>query len=350
MEIDFVARGHTNMAHSEMRRMVPRKTLCFLRATIFFAGLVTYVAPAHAAAPPYPTRPIRFIVPNGAGGSTDLVARAVAPKIAERLGQQVVIDNRPGSGGIVGTEIVAKAAPDGHTLLMGTIGNIAISPALYRKLGYDPLRDFSPVTQLASAAYMLLVHPSLPAKSAKELAALAKAKPGTLNFGSAGSGTGSHLTAELFQSVAGVQFTHVPYKGSTPGVTDLIAGQIQFFFNGIPSSMPHLRSGRLRALAVTTPTRVAVAPDLLTMEEAGFPGAQSTSWTGILVPAGTPAAVIATLNAAFVQALQAPEVIVRLTADGAVPVGNSAAAFDAYIKSELVKWARVVKASGAVAQ
>jgi tripartite-type tricarboxylate transporter receptor subunit TctC len=342
------------MKRRAIREHCSRNTLRFLRATLCLAGVIVHATSACAAAAPavsaYPTRPIRFIVPNGAGGTTDLVARAVAPKIADRLGQQVVIDNRPGSGGIVGTEIVAKAAPDGHTLLMGTIGNIAISPALYRKLGYDPLRDFAPVTQLASAAYMLLVHPALSAKSPKELVALAKAKPGTLNVGSAGSGTGSHLTGELFQSVAGVKFTHVPYKGSNPGLTDLIAGQLQLFFNGIPSSMPHYRSGRLRALAVTTPARVAPAPELPTMDEAGFPGAQSTSWTGILVPAGTPAHVVATLNTAFVQALQFPEVIARLTADGAVPVGNSAAAFDAYIKSELVKWARVVKTSGAVAQ
>ena len=306
--------------------------------------------PVSAAEPPFPVRPIRFIVPNGAGGTTDLVARSVAPKLADMLGQQVVIDNRPGSGGIIGTEIVAKAAPDGHTLLMGTIGNIAISPALYRKLSYDPLRDFAPVTQLASAAYMLLVQPSLAAKSVKDLAALAKAKPGALNFGSAGSGTGSHLAAELFKSVAGIDLVHVPYKGGSPALTDLIAGQLQLVFNGIPSSMPHHRSGRVRALAVTTPERSAVAPELPTMTEAGFRGAEATSWTGILVPSGTPLPVIATLNAAFVKALRFPDVTARLAADGAIAVGSSATEFSAYIQSELVKWARVVKASGATAQ
>ncbi len=306
--------------------------------------------PVSAAEPPFPSRPIRFIVPNGAGGTTDLVARSVAPKLADMLGQQVVIDNRPGSGGIIGTEIVAKAAPDGHTLLMGTIGNIAISPALYRKLSYDPVRDFAPVTQLASAAYMLLVQPSLAAKSVKELAALAKAKPGALNFGSAGSGTGSHLAAELFKSVAGIDLVHVPYKGGSPALTDLIAGQLQLVFNGIPSSMPHHRSGRVRALAVTTPERSAVAPELPTMAQAGFAGAEATSWTGILVPSGTPLPVIATLNAAFVKALRFPDVTTRLAADGAIAVGSSAAEFSAYIHSELVKWARVVKASGATAQ
>ena len=307
---------------------------------------------AHAGAADlsFPSRPIRFIVPNGAGGTTDLVARSVAPKLADMLGQQVVIDNRPGSGGILGTEIVARAAPDGHTLLMGTIGNIAISPALYRKLGYDSLRDFAPVTQLASAAYMVLLHPSVAAKSMKELAALAKIKPGALNFASAGSGTGSHLAAELFKSMAGVDMVHVPYKGGSPAMTDVIAGQVQLMFNGIPSSMPHLRSGRVRALAVTTAARSPAAPELPTIAEAGFPGAEATSWTGILVPAGTPAPVIAKLHAAFVKALQFQDVVTRLSMDGATPVGNSPAEFGAYIKSELAKWGKVVKTSGATAQ
>lgn len=191
-------------------------------------ALACTCAQAAAETPSFPSRPIRFVVPNGASGTTDLVARSVAPKVADMLGQPVVIDNRPGSAGIVGTEIVAKAAPDGHTLLMGTIGNMAISPALYRKLGYDPLRDFAPVTQLASAAYLLLVHPLIAVKSVKELVVLAKTKPGALNFGSAGSGTGSHLTAELFKTVTGVDIVHVPYKGGAPAITDLIAGQLQF--------------------------------------------------------------------------------------------------------------------------
>ena len=313
--------------------------------------LAAYTLAAGLASPiTFPSRPIRFIVPNGAGGTTDLVARSVAPKLADMLGQQVVIDNRPGSGGIVGTEIVAKATPDGHTLLMGTIGNIAISPALYRKLGYDSVRDFAAVTQLASAAYMLLLQPGVPAKSVKELVTLAKAKPGTLNFGSAGNGTGSHLAGELFKLVAAIDIVHGPYKGGAPVLTDLIAGQIQFFFNGIPSSMPHLRGGRVRALAVTTATRSPVAPELPTLNEAGYPGAEATSWTGILVPAGTPAPVISKLNAAFVKALQYPEVTARLSSDGAAPVGSSAAEFSAYIKSEIAKWARVVKTSGASPQ
>ena len=222
--------------------------------------------------------------------------------------------------------------------------------SLYRKLAYDSLRDFAPVTQLASAAYMLLLQPSIPTRSVKELATLARAKPGTFNFGSAGSGSGSHLAGELFKSVAAIDIVHVPYKGGAPALTDLIAGQIQLFFNGIPSSMPHLRGGRLRALAVTTSTRISVAPELPCLDEAGFPGAEASSWTGILVPAGTSAAVIARLHAVSVKALQAQEVTARLSADGAAPIGNSPTQFGGYIKSEIAKWARVVKASGATAQ
>lgn len=318
-----------------------RSWLYLALATLYFG------AQAHAAEPAFPTRPIRFIVPNAAGGSTDLVARSVAQKVAESFGQQIVVDNRPGSGGIIGTELVAKAAPDGYTLLMGTIGNLAISPHLYRKLTYDPVRDFAPITQLASAAYMLVTHPSLPVKNVRELVALARAKPGQMSYASAGSGTGSHLSAELFRSAAKVDLLHVPYKGGTPALTDVIAGHVQIMFNGIPSSMPHLKTGRIRALAVTTSTRSPAAPELMTMAEAGYPGAESTSWTGVLAPAGTPATVIARLNTEFVRALRSPEVSARLSADGAVPVGSSAADFAAYLRSELVKWGKVVRESRA---
>ena len=306
----------------------------------------------HAAAASgdrYPARPIRFIVPTAAGGSTDLVARTVAQRVSESLGQQVIVDNRPGSGGIIGTEMVAKAASDGYTLVMATIGSVAISPHLHARLGYDPLSDFAPVTQLAAAAYMLVTHPSVPAGTVKELVAFARAKPGQLNYASAGNGTGSHLSAELFKSVAQVSIVHVPYKGGTPGLTDLIAGNVQVMFNGIPSSVPHLKTGRIKAFAVTTPARSPAAPELPTMGEAGYPGAESTSWTGVLAPAGTPQAVIARLHDEFVKAVLHPEVKMRLSADGAVPVGSTPAQFAQYIKSELVKWGAVVRASGAKA-
>ncbi|MBI4206567.1 MAG: tripartite tricarboxylate transporter substrate binding protein [Betaproteobacteria bacterium] len=307
------------------------------------------VAVAQSTATGFPVRPIRFIVPNAAGGTTDLVARAVGQKLAEGLGQQVVVDNRPGSGGIIGTEAVAKAAPDGYTLLMGTIGNIAISPHLYRKLAYDPVRDFAPITQLAAAAYMLVTHPLLPVASVKQLVALAKAKPGHINYGSAGSGTGSHLSAELFKSISAIDITHIPYKGGTPALIDVMAGHVQVMFNGIPSSLPHLKTGRIKALAVTTSKRSPAAPDTPTIAEAGFPGAESTSWTGVLAPAGTPAAIISQLHGEFARVLQNPEVKTRLSADGAVPVGSNPVEFAAYIRSELAKWGNVVKASGATA-
>ena len=273
----------------------------------------------------------------------------VANKLAESLGQQVIVDNRGGSGGIIGTEIVAKAAPDGYTLLTGTIGNLAISPHLYRKLAYDPVRDFVPITQLSAAAYMLLVTSSLPARTLQEFIGYAKSKAGQLAYASAGSGTGSHLSTVLFLSVAGLDLTHVPYKGGAPGLTDLIAGQVQMAFNGIPATLPHMVSGRVRVLAVSSPGRVAVAPELPTFAEAGLPGAESTSWTGVLAPAHTAPQIITRLNAELRAILQSPDIRSRLVADGAEPVGSSAAAFGDYIKNELAKWGKVVRVTGAKA-
>lgn len=318
-----------------------------LIAAGFASSLVVASTLGHSQS--YPARPIRFIVPNAAGGTTDLVARTVAQKVSESIGQQLIVDNRPGSGGIVATETVATSTPDGYTLLMATVGNIAISPHLYAKLGYDAVRDFSPVTQLASAAYMLIAHPSVPARSVKELVAAAKSRPGELNYASAGSGTGSHLAAELFKSVAQVNIVHVPYKGGTPGLLDVIAGNVQIMFNGIPSSMPHLKSGRVKAFAVTTAARSPAAPELPTIAESGYPGAESTSWTGVLAPARTPASIVARLHGEFAKVLQQPDVRARLSADGAVPVGSTPREFAEYIKSELTKWGKVVKASGATA-
>jgi tripartite-type tricarboxylate transporter receptor subunit TctC len=318
--------------------------MAFIAAAL---GLSLVAAHTLVQAQPYPTRPIRFIVPNAAGGTTDLVARTVAQKMSEAIGQQLIVDNRPGSGGIVATEMVAKSTPDGYTLLMATIGNIAISPHLYPKLGYDALRDFSAITQLASAAYMLIAHPAVPARNVKELVAAAKSQPGQLNYASAGSGTGSHLAAELFRSVAGVDIVHVPYKGGTPGLLDVIAGNVQIMFNGIPSSMPHLKTGRVKAFAVTTPARSPAAPELPTIAESGYPGAESTSWTGVLAPAGTPGTIVTSLHAEFTKVLQHPDIKARLLADGAVPVGSTPPQFAQYIKSEFAKWGKVVKASGA---
>jgi tripartite-type tricarboxylate transporter receptor subunit TctC len=297
----------------------------------------------------YPDRPIRLIVPNGAGGSTDLVARVLVQRMSALLGQQVVVDNRGGAGGVIGTEMVARAAPDGYTLLTGTVGNLAISPHLHRQLGYDPVRDFAPVGQVSAAAYMLLVSAATPVKTTKEFVALAQSRPGKLSYASAGNGTGSHLATELFLSVAGIKVVHVPYKSGPAMITSLVSDETQMTFGGIPVSLPQIRGGRARALAVTTPKRVAVAPDVPTFAEAGHAGATSTTWTGMLAPAGTPRAIVGKLNAVLVEALQSPEVRSKLEEAGAEPVGSSPAAFSAYIKAELEKWGKVVRATGAKA-
>ena len=307
----------------------------------------TLCVPVKAFAQAYPSRPIRFIVPNGMGGTTDTIARAIAQRVSEDLGQQVVVDNRPGSGGIIGTELVARSPADGYTWLMGTIGNLAISPHLYKRLGYDPLKDFAPVTQIAASAYILIVHPALPAKSAADLVALARARPGKLNYASAGSGTGSHLTMELFRNVAGVDLVHIPYKGGTPGLTALLGGEVQTMFNGIPSTLPQLRNGRVRALCVTTAQRSPAIPELPTIGEAGFAGAESTSWTAVLVPRGTPAAIVERVHGAVARAIAVPEVRKHLQLDGAEPIGSSPSQFGDTLRHEIAKWGEVVRRSGA---
>lgn len=318
------------------------QTLFSWTATLLFTTVVTA---AHTQT--FPARPIRLIVPNGAGGSTDFVARTIANQLADALGQQVIVDNRAGSGGIIGTEIVARAAPDGYTLLIGTVGNLAISPHLYRRLPYDPLRDFAAVTQISAAAYVMLINPALPVKSLSEFVATAKANPGRIAYASAGSGTGSHLTTALFASVSGLNLTHIPYKGGAPALTDLIGNQVQLMFNGIPSSLPALTNGRLRALAVTSPTRVAAIAEVSTFAEAGLKGVEASSWTGLLAPAGTPQQVITRLNKELRAILKSTAIRNRLTADGAEPADDSAAAFAAHLQSEFEKWGKVVRITGA---
>ncbi len=328
-----------------MRDFPPALWAVAIAAALAASDAIAQSGPAPAGR--YPDRPIRLIVPNGAGGSTDLVARVLVQKMSETLGQQVVVDNRGGAGGVIGTEMVARAAPDGYTLLTGTVGNLAISPHLYRKLGYDPIRDFAPVAQISAAAYMLLVSAALPARTTKEFVALAQSKPGGMSYASAGSGTGSHLATELFLSVAGIKVTHVPYKSGTAMITSVLSDEVQMTFGGIPVSLPQIRSGKVRALAVTTPKRVAVAPDVPTFAEAGYAGATSTTWTGMLVPAGTPRAIVSRLNAAVIDALRSPEVKDRLQAAGAEAAGTTPAQFAAYIKAELDKWGKVVRVTGA---
>ena len=334
-----------------IRKPETRLRLAQCAATALTALIATASGAQSVSAPAgnYPDRPIRLIVPNGAGGSTDLVARVLAQRMSAALGQQIVVDNRGGAGGVIGTEMVARAAPDGYTLLTGTIGNLAISPHLYKKLGYDPLRDFAPVAQISAAAYMLLVNAALPAKTTAEFVALAQARPGRMSYSSAGSGTGSHLATELFLSVAGIKVAHVPYKSGAAMITSVIADEVQMGFGGIPISLPQIKSGRVKALAVSTARRVAVAPDVPTFADAGYAGATSTTWTGMLAPAGTPRAIVNKLNATLIEALQSPAVKSKLEEAGAEAVGGSPSAFGAYIKAELDKWGKVVRATGAKA-
>ena len=301
--------------------------------------------PALAAAQTYPAKPVRLIAASSPGSAVDIVARIVAPRLAEQLGQQFIVDNRAGAGGNLGAEIAAKAPPDGYTLFMGTPAH-AINTALYRKLNYDLARDFAPVSQLTSGQYVIVVHPSLPVKSVKELIALARAKPGQLNFASAGSGNATHLAGELFKSLARVNIVHVAYKGSGPALTDLIGGQVQLMFSNLTSALPHVRSGRLRALAVTGEKRATVAPELPTVIEAGVPKYVVISWFGVLAPAGTSQGIIMRLNGEIERALRAPDVQERLAGEGAEPAPNSPERFAAFLRDEMMQWTKVVRSAG----
>lgn len=293
----------------------------------------------------YPTRPIRLVVPSSPGGGTDITARIMAPKLGEALGQQVVVENRPGAGTMIGGEVVARSAPDGYTLLMG-ISTLAINPAMYRKVPYDALKDFAPISQAVSLPNILVTHPSLPVKAVKELIAFAKTRPGQINFASAGVGTNPHLSMELFLSMAGVKMIHVPYKGSGQGVIDLIAGHVSVMTPSILTGLPHIKAGRLRGLGVTSARRAAGAPEIPTIAEAGVPGYEAVQWFGILAPAGTPRAIIERVNREAVRVLQTPDVRERLVADGADPVGSSPEEFGAFIRAETAKWAKVARDVG----
>ncbi|MFN7088041.1 MAG: tripartite tricarboxylate transporter substrate binding protein [Burkholderiales bacterium] len=307
--------------------------------------LTLWFAAAAAQAAQYPVKPIRIVVPQSAGGSTDLTARLVAQKLAEALGQPVVVDNRPGAGSIIGTDLVAKAAPDGYTLLV-VASSITINPSLHRKLPFDPIRDLAPITQLSAFPNMLVVHPAVAVKTVQDLIALARAKPGQIDYGSSGTGTGTHLSAELFKSMTGVAMVHVPYKGGGPAVTALLGGQVQLNFATIPSVLPHVRAGKLRAVAVTTLKRSPAAPEVPTIAESGVPGYDHGPWNGMLAPAKTPRAVIARLNAEVARIVHLPEARAVLVHEGAEPVGNAAEEFAATIRTETAKWAKVIQAAG----
>ena len=303
-----------------------------------------------AAAQSYPVKPVRLVIPQAAGGSTDILSRTVGQKLAESMGQQVVMENRAGANGIIGTDLVAKSAADGYTLLSGGTGTIAINVSLYPKIPYDPVRDFAPVVLIAYSTSVLVVHPSVPAKSIAELIALAKAKPGELYYASAGSGSSPHLSAEVFKSMAGVNLVHVPYKGSTPGVTATVSGETALMFTGIASALAHIKSGRLRALSVNGPKRSSALPEIATAAASGLPGFEVDFWIGLLAPAGTSTAIVSKINDEVNRIIRQDDIKERLVALGTEPVGGNAEQFSAVIRADLVKWAKAIKVSGAKAE
>jgi tripartite-type tricarboxylate transporter receptor subunit TctC len=311
------------------------------------ALLAALCALPFAASAQYPDKPIRYVVPYPPGGPLDTVARLLGQKVSERLGQPVIVDNKPGAGGNIGADFVAKSAQDGYTILMGAVATHAINPALYAKMPYDPVKDFTPITLIGVTPNVLVVNPTVPAKDVKEFIAYAKANPGKLNFGSGSTGSAGHLAGELFSGMAGVQMTHIPYKGAAPAMQDLIGGQIHLMFDNMASSLPQVKAGKIRALAVTTPKRASAAPELPTIAESGLPGFDISTWFGLFAPANVPKDVVAKLHAEFVRALALPDVREKLASLGIEPVGNRPEEFAAYIKSEAVKYGDVIKKSGA---
>jgi tripartite-type tricarboxylate transporter receptor subunit TctC len=324
-------------------RMNPRRSFCIRLA----AAAAAMLGPLDAAAQAYPARPIHFVVPYPAGGPLDTVARLLGSKLAESTKQPVIVDNKPGAGGNIGADFVAKSTPDGYTILMGAVATHAINPTLYASIPYDPVKDFIPITLVASTPNVLVVNPSLPVANVKEFIAYAKANPGKLNFGSGSTGSAGHLAGELFDTMAGVKMVHVPYKGAGPAMQDLIGGQIQLMFDNLASSLGQIKAGCVKALAVTTAKRSALAPDLPTIAESGLPGFDISTWFGIFAPAKTPQPIIDKLYTELTRALALPDVREAMLKLGAEPVGNTPAEFAAYIKSEAGKYAKLVKASGA---
>jgi len=308
------------------------------------------LAPLSAHAQAYPAKPITIIVPFSAGGATDILARVVGQYMAKDLGQPVIVDNRAGAGGNIGTQAVARATPDGYTLLMGTVGTHAINQSLYGKLPFDPIKDFAPLTRVALVPNLLVANPAQPFKTVKDMLAYAKANPGKVTFGSSGSGSSIHLSGELFKHMAGVDIQHVAYRGSAPAVNDLLGNHIAVMFDNMPSAIGHVKSGKLRPIAVTTPQRSPALPDVPTIAEAGVPGYEATSWFGLLAPAKTPAPIVAKLNASILKALADPDVKKKLMEQGAEPHPESPEQFAQFIASETGKWGKIVKQSGATAQ
>jgi tripartite-type tricarboxylate transporter receptor subunit TctC len=318
-----------------------------IRSLARIAASLAACAASLALAQSYPSRTIKMIVPFPPAGSTDISARAVAGKLGERLGQAVVIENRPGAGGNIGTDVAAKAPPDGYTLVVGTVGTHAINSSLYSKMPYDNIRDFAPVVLLSTVPNVLVMSPSFPANSVADVIRLGKAKPGELNFASSGAGTSIHLSGEMFKSMAGLDMTHIPYKGSAPMLIDLMSGQVNMAFDNLSASMVHIKAGKLKALATTGATRSPALPDLPTVSEAGLPGYESTSWNAVFAPAGTPREVIDKLNRELNAILQSPETRKYFAEQGAEAGGGTPEQLGALVRSETTKWSKVVKDSGA---
>ena len=311
-----------------------------------FVPALLLCAATLAQAQPYPAKPIHLIVPFPPGGGNDTVARAIAQQIGPDLGQPLVIDNKPGAGGAVGAELAAKAPPDGYTLFLAGVGSHVVNPNVHAKLAYDPVKDFAPVTLIASAPSVLVVNPSVPARTVAELTAYARAHPGKLNYASNGAGSAAQLAAAMYESMAGVKMVHVPYKGIAPAMTDLLSGEVQLMFGTVVALVPHIQAGKLRPLAVTSKTRSALLPDVPTMAESGLPEYEAGSWYGIMAPAGTPSEIIDRLHGGIVTALAQPDVAKRLAAEGAVVIGSTPAAFAAHLKRELARVGKVVRAAG----
>jgi tripartite-type tricarboxylate transporter receptor subunit TctC len=323
------------------RSQHPRRVAAACAAVLGLSALV--LSQLHAQR--YPDRPLRLIVPFPPGGGNDILARAVGQRLAESLGQQIIVDNRGGAGGMVGAATAAGANPDGYTLFLGSLGSLAHNPALRPKLPYDPARDFGGVSLLATSPFVLVTYPGLAAQSVKDLIALARAKPGSLNYGSAGTGSSLHLTGELFKHAAGVDIVHVGYKGTAPAITDLIAGQVQMVFSTMPPALPHVKTGRLRSLGVTSAKRARAVPDVPTIAEAGVPGFEVENWQGIVVPIRTPRAVVERLNREILGVLAQPAMIAALDAQGLDPAGSAPAQFDRLVRAEIKKWTKLARAA-----
>lgn len=317
-----------------------------IKAALAACGVLTCLSPiASSAQPHYPSKPIRFVVGQAPGGATDVIARLVSPKLGEQLGQQVIVENRTGAAGSIGAAFIAKSAPDGYNLLVAS-SSYAINPSLYTDMPFDPARDLLPVTLIAEAPFLLVVHPSMPVHSVKELVALAKQKPGTLNFASGGNGSSGHLAGELFKFLAGVNIVHIPYKGAGPALVDVMAGQVHFTFGSVLSSMGHVKSGRLRGLGVTGAKRSSGAPELPTIAEAGVKGYQTTSWYGLLAPANTSSQIVNLLSVSMNKAVQSPEVKNKILNDGAEPDGGTPKQFQELMNAEMRRAAEIVKRAG----